>query len=267
MIWVIFMNVNPPMLTTLRLGIQQMNTLFSVLRSTTTCAARSVLLQFEPKYGRLGDGKQAWLALQNKYQNNYRQRKRTLLRRLDNSVMKPGNDPDVILSEINQIRDELGVLDKTVSTERLTTLILDASPAEMYSTVTLEAVRDPDLSLEQIQWMKRTTFINHSEGLSVTKNNPESKRYQEPNRRGGGNGKKSAMSTALITCHYCKKTGHKVREHKKLERQCEMEKSGKLNYEREKKRCSYHQTNSHSDKNTYQQMVKSKNFKSGRQNK
>ena len=115
--------------------------------------------------------------------------------------------------------------------------------------------------------MMRTIFINHSESLSVTKNNPESKRYQEPNRRGRENGRKSAMSTALITCHYCKKTGHKVREHKKLERQCEMEKSGKLNYEREKKWCSYHQTNSHLDKNCYQQMVKSENFKNGRQNK
>ena len=66
-------------------------------------------------------------------------------------MVKPGNDPDVILSEINQIRDELGVLDKTVSTERLTTIILDALPAEMYSTVRLEVVRDPDLSLEKIQ--------------------------------------------------------------------------------------------------------------------
>ena len=37
--------------------------LFSVLILKTTGAARSVLLQFEPKYGRLGDGKQDWLAL------------------------------------------------------------------------------------------------------------------------------------------------------------------------------------------------------------
>ena len=82
------------------------------------------------------------------------------------------------LPEINQIRDELGVLDETVSTERLITIILDALPAEMYSTVKLEAVRDPDLSLEHIQRMTRTIFINHSERLSVTKNNPESNRYQ-----------------------------------------------------------------------------------------
>ena len=122
--------------------------LFSVLRSTTG-ATRSVLLQllqFEPKYGRPGDGKQAWLALQSKNQNNYRQRRQTLLRRLDNSGMKPDTDPDAFLSEIHQIRDELGVSDETVSTERLTTIIFDSLPAEMHSTVKLEAIRDPDLS-------------------------------------------------------------------------------------------------------------------------
>ena len=46
--------------------------LFSVLRLTRTVAARSVLLQFEPKYGRPGDGNQAWLVLQSKYQHNSR---------------------------------------------------------------------------------------------------------------------------------------------------------------------------------------------------
>ena len=42
-----------------------------------------------------------------------------------------------------------------------------------------------------------------------------------------------------------------------------MEKSEKFNHEREKKWCSYHQTNSHSDKQCYQQMRKSKIFKNG----
>ena len=50
-------NVNPPMLMILMLGIQQINErLFSVLRLTTVGgAARSVLLQLEPKPGRPGD--------------------------------------------------------------------------------------------------------------------------------------------------------------------------------------------------------------------
>ena len=94
----------------------------------------------------------------------------------------------------------------------MTTITLDALPADMYSTVKLEAIRDPDLSLEQIQRMMRTIFINHSERLSVTKKNPEYNRYQGSNRRGRETGRESAMSTAFITtCLYCKKAGHKVR--------------------------------------------------------
>ena len=179
--------------------------------------------------------------------------------------MKLDTDPDVFLSEINQIRDELDVLDETVSTERLTTIIIDALPAEMYSTVKLEAIQDPDLSLEQIQRMMRTIFINHSKRLSVTKNNPEFNRYQGANRRGRETGRESAMSTALITCHYCKKPGHKVNECKKLEIDCEREKS--RNHEREKKLFSYHQTSSHSDKQCHHQMGKTETIKIGRQKK
>ena len=154
-------------------------------------------MQFEPKYGRPGDGKQAWLALQSKCQNKSRQRRQTLLRRLDNSVMRPDTDPDVFLSEMNQICDERSILDETVSTERLTTTILDALPAEMYWTVKLKAIQGPDLSLEQTQRMMRTIFINHSKRVSVTKQ--ESKRYQELNSRSRENGRESAMSTAFIS--------------------------------------------------------------------
>ena len=69
--------------------------LFSVLRLKTTGTAQSVFLQFNPKFGRPGDGRQAWLALQSKYQNSSRQRRRTLLRHyLDNSVMKPDTDSE-----------------------------------------------------------------------------------------------------------------------------------------------------------------------------
>ena len=73
------------------------------------------MLLFEPNCGRPGDGKKAWLALQSKYLSSSRQRKQTLLRRLDNSVMKVDTDPDVSLSEINQLRDELRDLDEAVS--------------------------------------------------------------------------------------------------------------------------------------------------------
>ena len=108
--------------------------------------------------------------------------------------------------------------------------------------------------------MMRTIFINHSERLSVTKivQSP----YQESNRRGPKNGRESAMLTTFITCHSCKKTDLKVRNCKrKFERECEMEKSGKFNHEKEKKWCRYHKTNGHSDKQYFQQMEKSEKKK------
>ena len=64
--------------------------------------------------------------------------------------MKTDTATDVFLSEIIQIRDEHSVSDKVVVTERLTTIFLDALPAEMYSTVKCAAIRYPDLSLENI---------------------------------------------------------------------------------------------------------------------
>ena len=56
MIRVILMNVNPPMLMTLRLSANEY--LFSILRLTTGTVL-SALLQFEPKFGGPRDGKQA----------------------------------------------------------------------------------------------------------------------------------------------------------------------------------------------------------------
>ena len=64
--------------------------------------------------------------------------------------MKADTDPVIFLSEINQLRNELSDWDKVVSTEHLTTIILDALPGEIYSTIKLEVKRDPDFSLEQI---------------------------------------------------------------------------------------------------------------------
>ena len=57
--------------------------------------------------------------------------------------MKPDTDPDVFLAEINQICDELGVLDETASMERLTTIIFDALPDEMYSKVNFKRYETP----------------------------------------------------------------------------------------------------------------------------
>ncbi|CAN0410988.1 unnamed protein product, partial [Ascophyllum nodosum] len=91
-----------------------------------------------------------WLVLKNKYQNISRQRRRTLLRRLDNSVMRSDIDPNVFLSEVFQLREELDDLGEKITDESLTTIILDVLPEEIYSSVKIQSIRDPDLGLEKI---------------------------------------------------------------------------------------------------------------------
>ena len=134
-----------------------------MLRLTTTGAARSVLLNFERKNGQPIDGRQAWLTLKNMHQNASPQRRWTLLRRLDNSVMSSDIDPDVFLSQVYQLRDEFGDLGEIVTNEPLTTAILDALPEDMYSTDEMQSIRDLDLEIEEITSMTNTIFINHSE--------------------------------------------------------------------------------------------------------
>ena len=84
---------------------------------------------------------------ENKYQNTSRKRRRALLRRLGNSVMRSDIDQDVFLSKVFQLRDELSDLGEAISDEPLTTIILDALPEELYSTVTLQSMRNPELGL------------------------------------------------------------------------------------------------------------------------
>ena len=80
-------------------------------------------MKLEPRNDQPGNGREAWLAFKNKNQNTSRKRKRTLLRQLDNNVIRSDTDPDVFLSEAFQQRVELSDLDEVGSDERLTTII------------------------------------------------------------------------------------------------------------------------------------------------
>ena len=107
----------------------------------------------------LGMGKRLGLLHRVSTTINHRQRRRTLLRCVCNSVMKADTDPDVFLSEMFQLGDELCDLDDVGSIERLTVMIVDASPDGKYSTIKLQTIRSPRLSLKQIQLMVKTIFI------------------------------------------------------------------------------------------------------------
>ena len=92
------------------------------------------------------------------------------------------------------MRDELSDLDEVICPERFTKIVLAALPAEMYSTIKIEAIQDPDLTLEQIQrMMRRNMIINHSERLPATKKDNKFRKNQVANRRDREKGRESAM--------------------------------------------------------------------------
>ena len=84
--------------------------LCSILRLTHNQCSPWCIAEIRTKNSRPGDGRQAWLALKNKDQNTSRRRRRILLQRLDNSVMRSDMDPHVFLSRVFQLRDELSDL-------------------------------------------------------------------------------------------------------------------------------------------------------------
>ena len=69
----------------------------------------------------------------------------------------------MFLSEIFQLRGESSDLGEVVSNERLTTFTLDTLPAEKYSMIKMQTIRNPDLSLKKIMNTMKTVFIDHSE--------------------------------------------------------------------------------------------------------
>ena len=75
--------------------------LYSVLFLTTSGAARCLLRQFKRKKDRDANGREAWLALERKYENNSSHRRQALMTRLGNSRMDKGSDPDIFFRKID----------------------------------------------------------------------------------------------------------------------------------------------------------------------
>ena len=101
-------------------------------------------------------------------------------------------DPDVFLTEVFQLRDELIDLGEVVSNERLKIIILDAVPEEMYSTIKVQSTRDSDLGLEQIISIMKTIFMIRYERSLV----PE--RSQESYRKSRNSGREPKMRDNVV---------------------------------------------------------------------
>ena len=116
--------------------------LLTILYLTTTGPASSYLLRYEPKGLAKPNGKIAWEALIAKYENSSQQRRRILIRQLDNLKMSPRQDPDEFLTKMSELRDQLVYMGEPISDDRLTDIVVEGLTDD-YDRVKYDAERTP----------------------------------------------------------------------------------------------------------------------------
>ena len=174
--------------------------LFSVLFLIITGPAGSLMSKFESKLGKRANGQGAWRALLVKYENNSTQRRRTLMRKLDNSKMENGQDRDVFFVQVEQLTDDLENMGEPISKRRVIDIILSGMTNE-YKLNQFQAMNDSEFSLDDLKFTMQNMYVN---GL---------------HKKSGRQGRGSAMSADAarrvksgLKCHSCGKTGHFQRE-------------------------------------------------------
>ena len=132
--------------------------LFSVL-FLITGPAGSLMFKSESKLGKRANGQEAWRALLVKYKNNSKQRRRTLMRKLDNSTMEDGQDPDVFFVQVEQLADDLENMGDPISKHRVVDIILSGMTNEC-ELIRFQAIKDSVFSLDDFKFTMRNMYVN-----------------------------------------------------------------------------------------------------------
>ena len=122
------------------------------------------------------------------------------MRKLDNSKMEDGQDPDLFFVQVEQLADDLEHMGEPISKHRVMDILLSGMTNE-YEVVQFQAMKDSEFSLDDLQLTMRNMYVN---GI---------------HNKSGRQGRGSAMSADAarrnksgLKCHSCGKTGHFQRE-------------------------------------------------------
>ena len=104
--------------------------LWSVLFLTTSASANNTVKTFERQQQEdgAGHGQRAWKALTEKCNGHTKEARRACHKKLVNTKMEPGQDPDDFLFILDECRDLLEEMGHTVHDERYEEIILQAFP-------------------------------------------------------------------------------------------------------------------------------------------
>ncbi|CAM9542979.1 unnamed protein product, partial [Sphacelaria rigidula] len=152
------------------------------------------------------NGKSAREGLVAKYQNPSKQRRRLLMRQLDTMTMSPGQDPDVFLAQVFQLRDELVHIGEPISDERLTNIIVKDLTSE-YGQIKYNAERDPDFGIGEIESTLRNMYAKRL----ARKNNCEQIAWSRFVNAGSSN-ISNQPAKFRGKCYCCGNVGHRMRD-------------------------------------------------------
>eukprot|EP00903_Cladosiphon_okamuranus_P021322 g19592.t1 len=83
----------------------------------------------------MSNGIAAWKALVKKYRNPSRQRQKVLFKKLYNMTMDVEQDPDALMHDMTELRDELQLLGSPIPDDQFLNIILDCLPEQLYSGI------------------------------------------------------------------------------------------------------------------------------------
>ena len=128
---------------------------------TLTGAASFVLRKLAPIDESSGSGIQVWTALEEKFQPVDQHRRRELDREMEACVMKPGTDPDVFITKVLHLAEQIEFIGGVVPEERRTDIILQGLSSE-YEMIRYSASADNSYNLEKISQTARNLWYNRS---------------------------------------------------------------------------------------------------------
>lgn len=104
--------------------------LFNILYRILTGAAAYVLRKEAPNDESSGSGLKVWKAVENKYEPHDENRRRQLERELEASKMKPGTDPDIFITRVSLLAEQINFIGGHITDAKRADIILQGLPRE-----------------------------------------------------------------------------------------------------------------------------------------
>ena len=106
--------------------------LFNILYHILIGPAKYVLRRHAPVDESSGSGLAVWKELESKFQPADEHRRRNLERELESATMRTGTDPDIFITHVWHLAEQLRFIGGTVTDEKLGDIILQGLPAEYH---------------------------------------------------------------------------------------------------------------------------------------